>query len=1178
MGKEQELLEASRNGNLAVVERILSQRAKKTGPLASLRRGPGTNAHDPSGYTSLHHSALNGHREIVALLLDHEASANAVDGRGCTPLHLAAWTGNLDVVRLLLERGPSVADPNHVNQEHETALHFAAQYGHAAVVALLLARGAEPGLRNVRGESPLDLAAQYGRLDSVELLVSAQAHSLQRLATAHHSPLHLAARNGHRQVVRLLLDRGFPVNCRTDNGTALHEAATFGKLDVVRLLLDYGVDVDLRDAQNRRATDVLEELNTGIAKQARDMIRERAEADSGGSADASPRSISPPPAFASPAPRPVQSSGLPRRNSAGLGGSQDMLLDMHASRHAKRPSLGDVARASSLRPLDDHHHHRSTGNGGGGLVLSLSPAELAQVPPPAFFTSARSFDEESTTTSTAGWNANTTSSSGYLPMSALHHQQGTKPLPPAKPPRRSVACSPGVYEQLCLATTGGPQRRRRLSSGDSRSSAEYVDMRPNASAAQQQQQQQQQQQAQQQPPHLDNHSDASSRLCELSSLYDQAASECLQQQGGRAPQHTRSASDNTGAPSDERPASLALHSSSSGSKRATVQIPLSPSHYDQPPTPEFPPPSPGTAESGIHSKMRPLSREYVVQQQRRRRLGSDGSGSRRSSRDVDTLTDEDELLLELNGGDAPSSTATLIVSSSSSSQPPASGIVEEIVEENPFAGLCRGSSKTDEPQSTAPAATEPGRPRPGPKPAPPPRKRGPPVRHHCSKSTKDGEPAEETRRQQEHTASPFDENAEWAEIADIMASFGSGIARESIFARDLEEEFARTLTRQHKKKSETNGSTSSCPENIEHWLQDLGLPEYANLLLVNGYDDVRFLGGGLVEDQDLLDMGVSNAEHRRLMVESAAQKLPPVPRLEPGSDPGLDAWLDSIGLGCYAQRFRDNGLGSLDRCRQIWELELNTVLEIGKLGHQKRILASLGERANNSYADLDELDLGLSKLNMGLRELGVEDDDRLAPSSLRIRPPTQLMSDPGRSPASHSTASTAAAQWRHDPELLINGSCEYTAHYLGSTLVKELQGTESTRQSIHKLKTSTRKMGKVPCVLLSVSHRGVKFVDAVTKRPVCEHEIRNIHCACQDAEDLTHFAYITKEHQTNHHYCHVFCAQTMELATEIILTLGQAFEVAYQLALRGQSGNGTVGGHQDKSSCQRLPPTNSHRT
>ncbi|KAH9373965.1 hypothetical protein HPB48_016612 [Haemaphysalis longicornis] len=218
--------------------------------------------------------------------------------------------------------------------------------------------------------------------------------------------------------------------------------------------------------------------------------------------------------------------------------------------------------------------------------------------------------------------------------------------PPAKPPRRSVAHSPGggVYEQLCLASSGGP-RRRRLSSGDSRSSAEYVDMRPNAAPGTQP------------PAHLDNHSDASSRLCELSSLYDQ--------QGNRS------------------------SSSSSGSKRATVQIPLSPSHYEQPPTPEFPPPSPATAESGIHSKIRPLSR-----QQRRRRLGSDGSSSRRSSRDVDTLTDEDELLLELNGDAAP--TPTLV--SSTTTTTTTSGIVEEIVEENPFADPnstnCRGHSTT----------------------------------------------------------------------------------------------------------------------------------------------------------------------------------------------------------------------------------------------------------------------------------------------------------------------------------------------------------------------------------------------------------------------------------------------------------------------------------------------------
>lgn len=42
-------------------------------------------------------------------------------------------------------------------------------------------------------------------------------------------------------------------------------------------------------------------------------------------------------------------------------------------------------------------------------------------------------------------------------------------------------------------------------------------------------------------------------------------------------------------------------------KRQTIQIPLSPTHYHQPPTPEFPPPSPSTAALGIHEKIRPLS-------------------------------------------------------------------------------------------------------------------------------------------------------------------------------------------------------------------------------------------------------------------------------------------------------------------------------------------------------------------------------------------------------------------------------------------------------------------------------------------------------------------------------------------------------------------------------------------
>lgn len=40
------------------------------------------------------------------------------------------------------------------------------------------------------------------------------------------------------------------------------------------------------------------------------------------------------------------------------------------------------------------------------------------------------------------------------------------------------------------------------------------------------------------------------------------------------------------------------------------------------------------------------------------------------------------------------------------------------------------------------------------------------------------------------------------------------------------------------------------------------------------------------------------------------------------------------------------------------------------------------------------------------------------------------------------------------------------------------------------------------------------------QQSICEHEIQNINCACQDSDDLRHFAYITKELDV--HYCHVF--------------------------------------------------------
>ena len=44
---------------------------------------------------------------------------------------------------------------------------------------------------------------------------------------------------------------------------------------------------------------------------------------------------------------------------------------------------------------------------------------------------------------------------------------------------------------------------------------------------------------------------------------------------------------------------------------------------------------------------------------------------------------------------------------------------------------------------------------------------------------------------------------------------------------------------------------------------------------------------------------------------------------------------------------------------------------------------------------------------------------------------------------------------------------------------------------------------------------------------ICEHEISNIFCACQDGDHLNFFAYITQDIVAEKHYCHVFCVRTM---------------------------------------------------
>lgn len=121
-------------------------------------------------------------------------------------------------------------------------------------------------------------------------------------------------------------------------------------------------------------------------------------------------------------------------------------------------------------------------------------------------------------------------------------------------------------------------------------------------------------------------------------------------------------------------------------------------------------------------------------------------------------------------------------------------------------------------------------------------------------------------------------------------------------------------------------------------------------------------------------------------------------------------------------------------------------------------------------------------------------------------------------------------------------------------------------QAISRLKQSTQYARVLPIIGLNISSRGVEFLKHAKERiAICFHDIKSIHCACQD-EDLRYFAYVTREqrlttgmsHTTStsssmidnkqqatppspsfsvggeyHHYCHVFVVKSEAMSTEV---------------------------------------------
>lgn len=77
------------------------------------------------GFAALHLAALNGHREVAAILLSQNGGRAKVDlrnNRRQTPLHLATSQGHWSLVELLVHHN---ADVGSTDEDGDTVLHIA---------------------------------------------------------------------------------------------------------------------------------------------------------------------------------------------------------------------------------------------------------------------------------------------------------------------------------------------------------------------------------------------------------------------------------------------------------------------------------------------------------------------------------------------------------------------------------------------------------------------------------------------------------------------------------------------------------------------------------------------------------------------------------------------------------------------------------------------------------------------------------------------------------------------------------------------------------------------------------------------------------------------------------------------------------------------------------------------
>jgi ankyrin repeat protein len=215
-------------GHLAIVQMLCEDAAAQPNQLT-----------DQYHFSALMPAAQEGHMEVIKYLHARGADAALVNDAGNTALWFAAKFNRVDVVKYLVEEMRVLPDTRGAGAC--TPLYNAAELGFTEVARVLIHAKADVNIPKDNGATPLLVSTEQGHIDMVQLLTEHGADPTAELVQCKSTVMMIAAMHGRAVLLRQLI-RQFPVvdplKPNRVGASALHMASRQGHLSVIRVLLE----------------------------------------------------------------------------------------------------------------------------------------------------------------------------------------------------------------------------------------------------------------------------------------------------------------------------------------------------------------------------------------------------------------------------------------------------------------------------------------------------------------------------------------------------------------------------------------------------------------------------------------------------------------------------------------------------------------------------------------------------------------------------------------------------------------------------------------------------------------------------------------------------------------------------------------------------------------------------